>query len=63
MAGCEEGARFVTYSIEMSKTALKQMSKIPRRDLIRLGEKIDQLSKEPVPIASSIKLLMKFYAY
>lgn len=39
----------MTYSVDLSKIALKQMSKIPKRDLIRIGERIDQLAKDPRP--------------
>lgn len=39
----------MTYSIEISKVALKQMSKISRRELIKIGERIDDLSNNPRP--------------
>ncbi|MFV0341048.1 MAG: type II toxin-antitoxin system RelE family toxin [Parachlamydiaceae bacterium] len=39
----------MTYSVHLSKVALKQMSKISRRELIKIGERIDDLSKNPRP--------------
>lgn len=39
----------MTFAIEVSKIALKQMSKIPRRDLLRISERIDSLSTNPRP--------------
>jgi mRNA interferase RelE/StbE len=39
----------VKYDIELSRIALKNMAKIPKRELIRIQERIDSLIKEPRP--------------
>ncbi len=38
------------YDIELSRIALKSMAKIPRKELLRVRERIDSLSGEPRPI-------------
>lgn len=38
------------YDIELSRTALKNLDKIPKRELIRIHDKIDGLAIEPKPI-------------
>lgn len=40
----------MSYNIELSRIALKSMGKIPKKDLVRIGMKIDQLSTDPQPI-------------
>lgn len=39
----------MNYSIELSRIALKSMHKIPKRELVRIQDRIDALSKEPRP--------------
>jgi len=39
----------VNYDIELSRIALKSLAKIPRRELLRIKDKIDALSLEPRP--------------
>ena len=39
----------MNYAIEVSRLALKSMAKIPRKELIRIQERIDDLSKTPKP--------------
>lgn len=40
----------MTYDIELSKIAVKNLAKIPRKDLVRIQIKIDTLTIEPRPI-------------
>jgi mRNA interferase RelE/StbE len=37
------------YTIELSRVALKTMSKLPRRELVRIQARIDSLSSDPRP--------------
>jgi mRNA interferase RelE/StbE len=39
----------VNYDVELSRIALKNMTKIPKRELIRIQDRIDSLVKEPKP--------------
>jgi mRNA interferase RelE/StbE len=39
----------VNYEIELSRIALKHLAKIPKRELIRIQDRIDSLAKEPRP--------------
>lgn len=39
----------MTYEIELTRIALKNMSKIPRRELIRIHDRINTLSINPRP--------------
>jgi mRNA interferase RelE/StbE len=39
----------VNYDIELSRVAFKSMAKIPRRELVRIQNRIDALSAEPRP--------------
>jgi mRNA interferase RelE/StbE len=39
----------VNYEITLSGIALKSMEKIPKRELIKINEKIDELSSNPRP--------------
>jgi mRNA interferase RelE/StbE len=39
----------VNYDIELSCIALKNMSKIPKRDLNRIQNRLEALSREPMP--------------
>jgi mRNA interferase RelE/StbE len=39
----------VNYDVELSRIALKNMAKIPRRELIRIEDRIESLAKEPKP--------------
>lgn len=39
----------MNYNIELGRLALKSMTKIPRRELLRIQDKIDALSAEPRP--------------
>lgn len=36
------------YDIELSRTALKHMQKIPKKDLIKIRDRIELLSQEPL---------------
>lgn len=45
----------VKYEIEISESAEKFLDKIPKKDRLRIIEKIDNLSDEPMPLGS-IKL-------
>ena len=47
MERCEKRAWFVRYAVELSRIALKHMANIPKRDLIRIQERIEALSVEP----------------
>lgn len=40
----------MNYEIELSRTALKNMTIIPKRDLLRIQNKLEALSKEPMPV-------------
>ena len=53
----EKGTRasIVKYEIEISESAEKSLEKIPKRDRLKILEKIDDLEKDPLP-AGSIKL-------
>lgn len=37
------------YEIELSRLALKGMAKVPRRELLRIQDKINDLSNNPRP--------------
>lgn len=39
----------MNYDIELSRIALKNMARIPRRELIRIQKRIDSLVQEPQP--------------
>jgi mRNA interferase RelE/StbE len=39
----------VSYEIELSRIALKNMAKIPKKDLSRIQNRLEALSKEPQP--------------
>jgi mRNA interferase RelE/StbE len=39
----------VNYDIELSRIALKNMAKIPKRDLVRIQNRLEALSTEPIP--------------
>ncbi len=45
----KERSRSVNYDIELSRFALKNMAKIPKRDLIRIQNRLEALSTEPMP--------------
>jgi mRNA interferase RelE/StbE len=45
----------VKYEVEISENAEKFLEKVPKKDLLRIIEKIDALEKEPMP-SGSIKL-------
>lgn len=45
----------VKYEVEISESAEKFLEKIPKRDRLRIIEKIDALEGDPIP-AGSIKL-------
>lgn len=49
MERCKTRTRFVTYDIELSRIALKNMAKIPKKDLVRIQDRIDALSIQPNP--------------
>ena len=40
----------MTYEIEVSRIAMKSMTKIPKKDLIRIRNRIDSLSEDPRPV-------------
>ena len=40
----------MNYEIELSRTALKNITKIPKRDLIRIQNRLEDLSIEPLPV-------------
>jgi mRNA interferase RelE/StbE len=40
----------MTYSIELLKTAHKQLAKIPRKDRLKIADRIDELAEDPRPI-------------
>lgn len=40
----------MNYDIELSRIALKNLAKIPRRELLKIQTRIDSLAKEPKPI-------------
>lgn len=39
----------MNYDLELSRPALKNMAKIPKKDLIRIKNRIEALSIEPIP--------------
>ncbi len=39
----------MNYEIELTRIALKNMTKIPKRDLLRIQNKLEALSMEPTP--------------
>lgn len=39
----------MNYKIELSRSALKNMGKIPKKELIRIGNRIDALCSDPRP--------------
>ena len=43
------------YEVEISESAEKSLEKIPKKDLLKILEKIDALEQDPMP-AGSIKL-------
>ncbi len=53
----EKGKRasIVKYEVEITESAGKSLEKIPKRDRLKILEKIDTLEQDPVP-AGSIKL-------
>lgn len=53
----EEGKRAfdVKYEVEISESAEKFLDKVPKKDRLRIIEKIDALGLDPMPLGS-IKL-------
>lgn len=43
------------YTVEISESAEKSLEKIPKRDRLKILEKIDGLEQDPIP-AGSVKL-------
>ena len=39
----------MNYDIELSRIALKNMAKIPKKDLVRIQSRLEALSMEPMP--------------